>query len=433
MSAAATLHDARALDAADPLRRFRACFAQPSNADGTPKVYLCGHSLGLMPLAARAAVTQELDDWARLAVEGHEHAQRPWIPYHENLTAGLASLTGARAGEVVAMNSLTVNLHLMLASFYRPRGERRRILIEAGAFSSDRHAVTSHLAWHGLDPAQALIELAPAAGEDAVPESAIEACLDEYGPQIALVLWPAVQFRTGQAFDVARIARAARRHGCLAGLDLAHAIGNVPLALHDSQADFAVWCSYKYLNAGPGAIGGCFVHQRHTEALPRTAHTGAIPGARLAGWWGHEESSRFLMEPQFRAAAGVAAWQLSNPSVLAAAPLLASLGVFMDAGIERLRHKSVALTGFLEEQLRALAPHAQVITPPAPVQRGCQLSVRIGASAQRGLDVLAGLGARGIVADWRAPDIIRVAPVPLYNGYEDAWHFARALSELLGK
>jgi kynureninase len=433
VSTAATLRAAQELDAADPLRRFRARFAQPSSADGTPKVYLCGHSLGLMPLEARATVAQELDDWARLGVEGHEHARRPWIPYHENLTAGLAALTGAHAGEVVAMNSLTVNLHLMLASFYRPQEQRRRILIEAGAFSSDRHAVTSHLAWHGVDPAQALIELAPAVGEDSVPESAIEACLDEYGSQIALVLWPAVQFRTGQAFDVARIVRAAHRHGCVAGLDLAHAIGNMPLALHAANADFAVWCSYKYLNAGPGAIGGCFVHQRHTEALPRTAHTGSIPGARLAGWWGHEEGSRFLMEPQFRAATGVAAWQLSNPSVLAAAPLLASLGVFMDAGIERLRHKSVALTGFLAEQLRGLAPHAQVITPAAPAQRGCQLSVRIGASAQRGRDVLAGLGARGIVVDWRAPDIIRVAPVPLYNGFEDAWHFARALGELLGK
>jgi kynureninase len=431
VKAGATLADARALDAADPLRSFRARFAQPTSASGAPKVYLCGHSLGLMPLAARALVMQELDDWARLGVEGHEHAQRPWIPYHENLAAGLAALTGADAGEVIAMNSLTVNLHLMLASFYRPQGARRRILIEAGAFSSDRHAVTSHLAWHGVDPAEALIELAPAVGEDSVPESSIEACLEQYSAQIALVLWPAVQFRTGQAFDLARIARAAHRHGCVAGFDLAHAIGNLPLALPQADADFAVWCSYKYLNAGPGAIGGCFVHRRHIGALARTAHTGAIPGARLAGWWGHEEASRFLMEPQFRAASGVAAWQLSNPPVLAAAPLIASLAVFLEAGIERLRHKSVTLTGFLEEQLRGLEPHVQVITPAQPAQRGCQLSVRIGASAQRGRDVLAGLSARGVVVDWRAPDIIRVAPVPLYNGYEDAWHFVQALGELL--
>jgi kynureninase len=431
VSAAASLQAARALDAADPLRSFRARFAQPAGARATPPVYLCGHSLGLMPLEARDLVTQELDDWARLGVDGHEHARRPWIPYHENLTAGLAALSGARSDEVVAMNSLTVNLHLMLASFYRPQGARRRILIEAGAFSSDRHAVTSHLAWQGVDPAEALIELAPAVGADTVPESSIEACLEQYGPQIALVLWPAVQFRTGQAFDVARIARAAHRHGCVAGFDLAHAIGNLPLALHEAQADFAVWCSYKYLNAGPGAIGGCFVHQRHSATLPRTGHSGAIPGARLAGWWGHEESSRFLMEPQFRAAPGVAAWQLSNPPILAAAPLIASLGVFMEAGLEHLRHKSVALTGFLEAQLRGLAPHAQVITPAPPAQRGCQLSVRISGGAQRGREVLAGLTERGIVVDWRAPDIIRVAPVPLYNGYEDAWHFAHALGELL--
>jgi kynureninase len=431
VSGAATLEAARALDAADPLRPFRARFAQPTDAGGTARVYLCGHSLGLMPLAARELVTQELDDWARLAVDGHEHARRPWIPYHENLTSGLAALTGARADEVVAMNSLTVNLHLMLASFYRPHGARRRILIEAGAFSSDRHAVTSHLAWAGVDPAEALIELAPAAGEDTVPQSSIEACLEQYGSQIALVLWPAVQFRTGQAFDVAQIARAAHRHGCVAGFDLAHSIGNLPMALHEAQADFAVWCSYKYLNAGPGAIGGCFVHQRHGTALPRTGHTGTIPGARLAGWWGHEEDSRFLMEPQFRAAAGVAAWQLSNPPVLAAAPLIASLGVFMEAGLERLRHKSVALTGFLETQLRALEPHAQLITPAPPAQRGCQLSVRVRGGEQRGREVLAGLAERGVVVDWRAPDIIRVAPVPLYNGYEDAWHFAHALGELL--
>lgn len=427
----ASLPAARALDEADPLRAYRARFAHPSDARGVAKVYLCGHSLGLMPLAARELVMQELDDWAHLGVEGHEHARRPWIPYHENLTAGLAALTGAGPAEVIAMNSLTVNLHLMLASFYRPQGARRRILIEAGAFSSDRHAVTSHMAWHGIDPAQALVELAPAAGEDTVPHSAIEAYLEEHGAQVALVLWPVVQFRTGQAFDVQRIARAAHRHGCIAGFDLAHSIGNLPMDLHAAAADFAVWCSYKYLNAGPGAIGGCFVHQRHGEALAHTAHSGAIPGARLAGWWGHEQRTRFLMEPQFRAAAGAAAWQLSNPSVLAAAPLLASLGLFMEAGIEPLRHKSLALTGFLAQLLRGLEPHARVITPGEPGQRGCQLSVRIAGGAQRARAVLAALAERGIVVDFRAPDVIRVAPVPLYNGYEDAWHFAHALRGLL--
>jgi kynureninase len=425
----ASLEAARALDAADPLRGLRARFAHPGERQG--RLYLCGHSLGLMPLAAREAVAQELDDWARLGVEGHEHARRPWIPYHENLAAGLASLAGARTDEVVAMNSLTINLHLMLASFYRPHGARRRILIEAGAFSSDRHAVTSHLAWHGIDAGEALVELAPHAGADTVLHEAIEAYLEHHGEQVALVLWPGVQFRTGQAFDIARITRAAHRHGCIAGIDLAHAIGNLPLDLHGANADFAVWCSYKYLNAGPGAIGGCFVHQRHAEALAPTAHTGAIPGARLAGWWGHEPPSRFLMGPQFQAARGADAWQVSNPPVLSAAPLVASLALFQEAGMERLRQKSLALTGFLEAQLTPLEPRIQLITPAEPAQRGCQLSVRIRGDAGRGREVLAGLTERGVVVDWRAPDIIRVAPVPLYNSFEDAWRFAGALRELL--
>jgi kynureninase len=275
------------------------------------------------------------------------------------------------------------------------------------------------------------VELAPHAGTDTVPHEAIEAYLEHHGEQVALVLWPGVQFRTGQAFDIARITRAAHRHGCIAGIDLAHAIGNIPIGLHEADADFAVWCSYKYLNAGPGAIGGCFVHQRHCEALAPSSHTGAIPGARLAGWWGHEQPSRFLMGPQFHAARGADAWQLSNPPVLAAAPLIASLALFREAGIERLRQKSLLLTGFLEEQLRALQPRIQLITPAEPAQRGCQLSVRIRGDAGHGRAVLAGLGERDVVVDWRAPDIIRVAPVPLYNSFEDAWRFAGALRELL--
>ncbi len=431
MSAAAAREEARARDAADPLRAFRARFAAPRGAHGAPLTYLCGHSLGLMPLAARARVLEELDDWANLGVAGHEQARRPWIPYHENLTAGLALIAGALPAEVIAMNSLTANLHLMLASFYRPQGRRRSILMEAGAFSSDRHAVASQIAWRGLDPESALIELAPAPGEDTIAEAAIEATLAARAEEIALILWPGVQFRTGQAFDVARIVRAAHAHGCIAGIDLAHSVGNLPLAMHESDADFAVWCSYKYLNAGPGAIGGCFVHQRHVEAQPRTRHTGALPGARLAGWWGHEEPTRFLMEPQFQAAAGAAAWQLSNPAILAAAPLLASLAIFGEAGIAPLRAKSVALTGFLESQLAPLAADVQIITPREPQRRGCQLSLRIKGGAGRGRAVFEALGARGIVVDWRAPDTIRVAPVPLYNGFEDALTFTAALAQVL--
>jgi kynureninase len=431
MSAAATLAAAQARDAADPLRGYRARFALPRDERGEPLVYLCGHSLGLLPLAARDIVNEELDEWARLAVEGHEHARRPWVPYHENLTAGLTALTGGLAGEVVAMNSLTVNLHLMLASFYRPTRQRTRILIEAGAFSSDRHAVASQIAWHGLDPESALIELAPPAGEELVPEEHIDACLAHQGEEIALVLWPGVQFRTGQAFDLARIAQAAHRHGCIAGFDLAHSVGNMPLALHGTDADFAVWCSYKYLNGGPGAIGGCFVHQRHADAQPPTRHSGALPGVRLAGWWGHEEPTRFLMEPQFHAAGGVAAWQISNPPILAAAPLIASLAIFTEAGIQRLRAKSVALTDYLDGLIRPLAPAVRILTPHGSAQRGCQLSLRIAGGATRGRLVFDGLSARGMVCDWRSPDIIRVAPVPLYNRFEDAWRFADALTQAL--
>lgn len=426
-----TLEEARRRDAADPLAAFRARFALPRDAQGEPLTYLCGHSLGLEPLSARILVKEELDDWASLAVEGHEQARRPWIPYHENLTAGLALLTGARPDEVVAMNSLTVNLHLMMASFYRPRQGRSRILIEAGAFSSDRHAVTSQIAWWGLDPESTLLELAPPAGEALVSEEQIERCLAAHGRDIALVLWPGVQFRTGQAFDLARIARAAQAQGCSVGFDLAHSVGNVPLALHDSGADFAVWCSYKYLNAGPGAIGGCFVHQRHSAAQSATRHSGALPGTRLAGWWSHDETTRFLMEPTFQAARGAAAWQISNPPILAAAPLIASLRIFTEAGIDALRAKSVLLTDFLAELLRPLAAAVQILTPHDSAHRGCQLSLRLTGGATRGRRAFEALRARGVVCDWRSPDIIRVAPVPLYNRFEDVWRFAHALGEVL--
>jgi kynureninase len=416
-----TLEHARRRDATDPLHAFRERFALPRDEHGKPTLFLCGHSLGLMPLTARKLVTEELDDWSRLAVLGHEHARRPWIPYHENLTAGLVHLTGAKAAEVVAMNSLTVNLHLMLASFFRPTGRRTKILIETGAFSSDRHAVTSQLAWHGLDPSRHLIELTPPPGSDSIPEETIESCLAEQGADIALLLWPGVQFRTGQAFDLPRIARAGRRAGCIVGFDLAHSIGNMPLALHDSDADFAVWCSYKYLNAGPGAIGGCFVHDRHL-----TGHE------HLMGWWGNEEATRFRMEPLFRPATGIAAWQISNPPILAAAPLIASLAIFQEARIDRLRAKSVELTGFLEFLIERLGPDARFITPREVNARGCQISIRItGGAPTRGRKVFERLGERGVVCDWRDPNVIRVAPVPLYNTFEEVFRFSEQLAEVL--
>jgi kynureninase len=418
-----TLEDARRLDSADELQHFRARFAMPTDASGQPFLYLCGHSLGLMPLEARRLVDQELDDWSRLGVLGHEQATRPWIPYHENLTAGLAYLAGARPEEVVAMSSLTVNLHLMLASFYRPSGQRVKILIEAGAFPSDRHAVASQLRWHNLLPQTALIELAPASGAETIPEQAVESCLQEHAGEIALVLWPGVQFRTGQAFDLPRIVSAAHRAGAVAGVDLAHSIGNMPLELHASQADFAVWCSYKYLNAGPGAIGGCFVHERHLGS--------GAPSSRLHGWWGHDAASRFRMEPHFEAGPGAAAWQLSNPPILSAAPLIASLQLFQEAGMERLRAKSVALTGFLEQRLRRLEPAIRILTPQDPNSRGCQLSVRIVGSPLRGRRVFDRLSAQGMICDWRDPDVIRVAPIPLYNRFEEVFAFTERLEQVL--
>jgi len=417
MNFEATLEFARRADQADPLREFRARFALPRDARGAELIYLAGHSLGLLPLSARTLVSEELEDWAKLGVLGHESARRPWIPYHENLTAGLRALTGAKASEVVAMSSLTVNIHMMLASFYRPAGTRTKVLIEAGAFSSDRHAVESQIAWHGLDPAHELIELAPAQGSDLIAESAIEALLTERGAAIALVLWPGVQFRTGQSFDIGRITRAAHAAGCLIGFDLAHSIGNIPLSLHVDGADFAVWCGYKYLNAGPGAIGGAFVHERHVDTRPR-----------LSGWWGHEAASRFEMKPGFRAEHGAAGWAVSNPPVLAAAPLIASLAIFQEAGIDRLRAKSVELTGYLEFLLNALAPAVSLISPRVPAARGAQLSLRI-AGEGRGAQVFAWLGAHGVVCDWREPDVIRAAPVPLYNTFEDVFRFVELLSQ----
>lgn len=413
-----TLEFARRLDDADPLHAFRERFGLPRQAQGEPLVYLCGHSLGLMPLAARGLVLEEMEDWAQLAVLGHEHARRPWIPYHENLRGGLAQLAGARPGEVVAMNSLTVNLHLMLAAFYQPGGERRHILIEAGAFSSDRHAVASQIAWRGLDPAEALVELAPAGGAETIAEEAVEAYLAKHGASVALVLWPGVQYRTGQAFDLARIARAAHRAGSVAGFDLAHSIGNMPLALHDIEADFAVWCSYKYLNAGPGAIGGCFVHERHDRP-------------HLAGWWGHDPATRFRMGPEFRAAAGAAGWQVSNPPILSATPLVASLALFEQAGLARLRQKSLALTGYLEYLLERLAPDVRLITPRSADARGCQLSIRITGPGGRGQRVFDTLTAQGVISDWREPDIIRLAPIPLYNSFVDVFRAAEALARAL--
>jgi kynureninase len=409
---------ARALDAADPLAGYRSEFALPRDAHGNELVYLCGHSLGLLPQSARALLNEELDDWARLAVLGHHDARRPWIEYAELLQAPLARLVGASPDEVVAMNSLSINLHLLMASFYRPQGRRRCIVVEAGAFSSDRHAVISQIEWHGLRAEDALLEISPPAGSDIIDESAVEQLLATHGDEVTLVLWPGVQYRTGQAFDLARIARATHQAGATCGFDLAHAAGNLPLQLHNDDADFAVWCSYKYCNAGPGAIGAAFVHSKH----PRSS----LPG--LAGWWGHDPATRFRMEPGFVPAPGAAAWQVSNPPILSATPLLASLRLFERAGMAALRSKSLQMTQLLLQHLDAThGPALQAITPREASRHGCQLSLRVRAGREAGRRVFDALGKSGIVADWREPDILRIAPAPLYNSFADLARFCDAL------
>jgi len=404
------------LDLDDPLSRFRERFNLPAGPGGRPLIYFCGNSLGLMPKAARAVVDEELDDWAALAVEGHFRARRPWYDYHDRFRDSGARLVGARPGEVVMMNSLTVNLHLMMATFYRPAAGRHAILIEQGAFPSDAYAAASQVRQHGRDPDASLILARPRPGEMTLRSEDLERLLHERGREIALVLLPGVQYLTGQVFDAQRLTAAAHRQGCLVGLDLAHAAGNVCLGLHDWQVDFAVWCSYKYLNAGPGAVAGCFVHERHASdtALPR-----------LAGWWGNDPETRFRMRPEFVPRPGADGWQVSNPPILSLAPLLASLQIFEEAGLEPLRARSARMTAYLLGLIDGLPGDSlEVITPRRPDERGCQISLRVRRDAA---GLLAALHAGGVRCDVRQPDVIRVAPVPLYNTFHEIWRFARIL------
>lgn len=418
----ATADWAAARDAADPLRTFRDEFLIPPHRDSQGQshdgVYFCGNSLGLQPRAVRDAVTAELDYWGELGVEGHFKGRLPWMDYHENLRDDLASLLGAEADEVVAMNTLGVNLHLMMVSFYRPTDVRPAILIEAGAFPTDRYAVESQIRFHGFDPASCLIELEADEPNGILSTAAIERALAEHGSRIALVMLPGVQYRTGQAFDLKTITALAHRHGCTVGFDLAHAIGNLPLQLHDSGADFAIWCSYKYLNGGPGAVGGAFIHQRHAR--------GDLP--RFAGWWGHDKATRFQMGPQFDPTPGAEGWQLSNPPILALAPLRISLEMFRRAGMPALREKSLQLTGYLEWLVRSeLADLLEVVTPADPQRRGAQLSIRVIAGRAAGRALFDHLVAQGIIGDWREPDVIRISPTPLYNRFADCLAFADAV------
>jgi kynureninase len=413
--------DGRQLDAADPLAPLAAEFHHPRDSAGRKLLYFCGHSLGLQPKSAARLVEQELEDWRRLGVEGHFRGARPWVRYHELLSPGLSRLAGALESEVVAMNSLTVNLHLMMASFFRPVGMRTRILIEQSSFPSDRYALISQLAYHGLDPSH-LIEVGPREGESSLRTEDLIAAIEAGGESLALILLPGVQYLSGQALDLQAVASAGRRVGAVVGLDLAHAIGNTPLSLHDWNVDFAVWCSYKYLNAGPGAVGGCFVHERHgtEKSLPR-----------LAGWWGHDKAARFRFEPDFKPIEGAQGWQVSNPPILSSAPLLASLELFDRAGMQALREKSLSLTGLLRAEIdKRLSADLQILTPQAPAH-GCQLSLKLRASGEAPKHFAQRLESAGVVADWREPDVLRLAPVPLYNTHADVFAVVSALESAL--
>jgi kynureninase len=408
------------LDAADPLRSWRERFARPRDAHGEDLVYLCGHSLGLQPLIAAEYVEEVLSDWRALAVEAHVVARHPWVSFHERLTAPMARLVGARDAEVVAMNSLTVNLHLLLVSFYRPSGDRTRLMIERSAFPSDRYAVESQIRFHGLDPARALIELGPRDGEECLRTEDVIDRIEREGAHLATVWLPGVQYLTGQWLDLEAIAEAAHRAGSTVGFDLAHAVGNVELELHDTDVDFAVWCTYKYLNGGPGAIGGAFVHERH-------ANRDDLP--RFAGWWGHDKQTRFAMGPEFHRLPGAEGWQLSNPPVLSMAPLIASLEHFDAVGMPTLRQKSVALINYLVSLIRErLGERVSIVTPANEAERGATLSLGVNATRDRAYAAYEGLRRRGVVTDWREPAVIRAALAPFYNGYEDAWALVDALA-----
>jgi len=413
------------MDQIDPLRDFREAYFFPS-FKGKNALYFCGNSLGLQPKGAQEAVEYELGRWRDLGVEGHFEGDLPWTIFHKSLTAASAHVVGAHEDEVIVMNTLTVNLHLMMVSFYRPTRARYKILMEAGAFPSDQYAVESQVRWHGFDPAEAIIEVVPRAGEDLLRTEDILSAIEANRENIALVLFGGVNYYTGQAYDMAEITKAAHAIGALAGFDLAHAAGNIPLHLHDWGADFGVWCTYKYMNSGPGALSGAFIHQRH-------GHNKELP--RFAGWWGHDEGRRFLMEKGFVPIPGASGWQLSNAPILSFAPMRVSHEHFLKAGMEAIRAKSLLLTGYLEfliSRLNAERSRFRMITPHNPTERGAQLSLLTGAD---GKELFTYLTNHGVICDWRAHNlpensnhdpggkagVIRLAPAPLYNNFEDVF------------
>ncbi|WP_428654673.1 kynureninase [Runella sp.] len=405
-------------DQQDPLRRFRDRFYLPQRS-GEPLIYLCGNSLGLQPKAARKAIDQELTTWQTHGVEGWFEGEESWLSYHRYCQQSLAKIVGALPEEVCPMNHLTVNLHLMWASFYQPTAQRYKVLTVSGDFPSDQYAIETHLKFRGYDPADALIEVAPREGEFTVRSEDLLQAIEQHAHELALVCTSGLHYYTGQVYDMKSITTLAQKHGILVGFDLAHAAGNIPMQLHDWGVDFAVWCSYKYLNSGPGGVSGVFVHEKH--------HNASLP--RLAGWWGYEEARRFEMTKGFVPMQGAAGWQLSTPNIMALAVHRASLAIFEEAGIENLRRKSEELTGFLEIVIQRINHRAgiekiKLMTPISPSQRGCQLSLLVDREGKALFDALT---AKGIIGDWREPNCIRLTPVPLYNTFEEIWKVGQAL------
>lgn len=408
------------LDRQDPLAHYREQFHFPRSAAGSELTYLCGNSLGLAPRKAREYVDQELLAWEELGVEGHFKEERPWVSFHELFTKPLSCIVGAREREVVAMNTLTVNLHLLLTTFYRPEPDRYKVLIGHSPFPSDRFAIASQIANHGFSPGVALVEAKPREGEHTLRTEDIIDLIERYRRDIWLVLMDGVNYYTGEYIDIPSITAAAHRHGLIVGYDLAHAAGNVPLDLHGWDVDFAVWCSYKYLNGGPGCVAGCFVHERYGLHEP--------PLPRYAGWWGHDQQTRFKMGHRFVPIPGAEGWQLSNPPLFSLAALRASLELFSEAGMDRLRSKSELLTAFFDQGIREhFSDWIEVITPADPARRGCQLSLRVKREARK---TFALLGERGVICDWREPDVIRVAPVPLYNRFADVYRCLEVFDQI---
>lgn len=415
-----TLAYAKAQDAQDSLKEFRKEFIFPKNAAGEEQLYFCGNSLGLQPKLTREYLNEELEDWANLGVDGHFEAKNPWMNYHEYLTKPMAKIVGAKPGEVVIMNTLTVNLHLMMVSFYQPTKERFKIVIESDAFPSDKYAVESQLKFHGFNPDEALIQWTPRQGEELCRIEDFDTIMKDHGDSIALVMIGSPNYYTGQAFPLKYITEQGHKHGCMVGFDLAHGAGNIAPNLHDTGADFAVWCTYKYLNSSPGAMAGCFVHERHADNKELN---------RFAGWWGHNKDTRFNMRKGFDPMPGAEGWQLSNAPILSMAGIRASLNVFDRAGFENVRAKSIKLTNYLEFLLKQIdTDRIRIVTPSNPEERGCQLSVQV-KNADRSLHDK--LGKAGVICDWREPDVIRLAPAPIYNSFEDVFKLVEVLKTLL--